>query len=64
MVPHFGYLKAEVQAALLAIGDDPASRPHLAHGFVERFVAVTDAHYDSIRAMLAAAEAANFMILR
>ena len=57
-------LKVELQDALLAIGDDPISRPQLAHGFVERWVAVTDAHYDGIRAMLAAAEAANFMVLR
>jgi phosphonate transport system substrate-binding protein len=57
-------LKADVQAALLAMADDPASRSQLAHGFVERFAAVSDADYDGIRAMLAAAEAEDFMVLR
>lgn len=57
-------LKADVQAALLAMGDEPAGRSQLAHGFVERFAAVCDADYDGIRVMLAAAEAIDFMVLR
>jgi phosphonate transport system substrate-binding protein len=57
-------LKEGVAAALLAMGDDPAGRAHLAHGFVERFAAVSDADYDGIRVMLAAAEAIDFMVLR
>jgi ABC-type phosphate/phosphonate transport system substrate-binding protein len=57
-------LKADVHAALLAMADDEEARRSLAHGFVERFVAVTDADYDDIRAMLEAAEAAGFMTLR
>ena len=56
-------VKAGVRAALLALGDDPDSRPHLDHGFVERFVAVNDADYDDIRAMQAACAAANFLRL-
>jgi phosphonate transport system substrate-binding protein len=57
-------LKADVQAVLLAMGDDPAGRHQLAYGFVERFAAVSDADYDGIRVMLAAAEAIDFMVLR
>lgn len=57
-------LKAEVGAALLSMGDDPAARVHLAPGFVERFVPVTDDDYDDVRAMLTAAEDAGFVILR
>jgi phosphonate transport system substrate-binding protein len=57
-------LKGDVQAALLAMGNDPAGRAQLAHGFVERFVPVADADYDSIRVMLAAAETVDFMDLR
>lgn len=54
-------LKAEVKAVLLAMGDDPAARSHLAHGFVERFAPVTDADYDVTREMVRAAESVGFM---
>lgn len=54
-------LKAEVRAVLLAMGDDPAARKHLAHGFVERFAPVTDEDYDMTREMVRAAEAVGFM---
>jgi ABC-type phosphate/phosphonate transport system substrate-binding protein len=54
-------LKAEVQAVLLTMGDDPAARRHLAHGFVERFAPVTDEDYDMTREMVRAAEAVGFM---
>jgi phosphonate transport system substrate-binding protein len=57
-------LKADLRAALLAMGDDPGFRPRLAFGLVDRFVAVDDAAYDDIRGMLAAAEEAGFLALR
>ena len=57
-------LKAEVGAVLLSMGGDPAARVHLAPGFVERFVPVTDEDYEDVRAMLTAAEDAGFVILR
>ena len=57
-------LRADLRAALLAIGDEPAWRERLAAGLVERFVAVDDGTYDDIRHMLAAAERADFLALR
>ena len=57
-------LKAAVKDVLLTMGDDPAARAILDHGFVERFVAVTDEDYEDVRAMLSAAEEADFMTLR
>ena len=57
-------LKADITAALLAMGDDPAARARLAHGFIERFVPVTDENYDDVLAMLVAAEDASFMTLK
>ena len=57
-------LRAAIRAALLAMGDDPAARGPLAHGFIARFAPVDDASYDDIRAMLAAVEAAAFTTLR
>ena len=56
--------RAAARETLLALGDDPAARAVLAHGFVERFAPVTDADYDSIRAMLADCGRAAFMELR
>jgi phosphonate transport system substrate-binding protein len=46
-------LKAAVRDLLLGLGDDPAARPALDHGLVDRFAAVDDASYDDIRRMLA-----------
>jgi hypothetical protein len=57
-------LKVDLQAALLAMSNDSTGRAQFAHGFVERFAAVSDADYDGIRVMLAAAEAEDFMVLR
>jgi len=57
-------VKAEVRRALLTMDGDLAAKTALAHGFVERFVAVTDSTYDDIREMLSAAEAVGFMTLR
>lgn len=57
-------LKTDVQAAFSALADDPAARAVLSHGLFERFVPVADADYDDIRAMLDAAEAADYWIIR
>jgi phosphonate transport system substrate-binding protein len=57
-------VRTSVQWVLFAMGDDPAARPSLDRGFVERFVGVTDSTYDDIRAMLAAAEAAGYLVIR
>jgi phosphonate transport system substrate-binding protein len=59
-----GALKDDLRAALLAMGDDPAARAALAHGFVERFVPIADAAYDDIRGMVEAADVADFLTLR
>jgi phosphonate transport system substrate-binding protein len=56
-------LKARVRQLLVELGDDPAARPALAHGLVERFTAVDDAAYDDIRAMLATIRAAGWTSL-
>ena len=40
------------------------AREPLAHGFVERFVPVSDGDYVDIRAMQSTSEAANFLVLR
>ncbi len=56
--------RSEIRGALLAMGDDPRAAAALAGGFVQRFAPVTDAMYDDIRMMLAAAEEAAFMVLR
>lgn len=57
-------LRAELRAALVAVIDEPGAREALAAGFVERLAPVTDADYDDIRGMLAAAEQADFLTLR
>jgi ABC-type phosphate/phosphonate transport system substrate-binding protein len=58
-------LRAAILAALLGMADDAdADRAVLARGFVERFVAVADGDYDDIRAMVAAAAAVGFLILK
>lgn len=57
-------LKDAMRAALRAMGDDPAMRAALDHGFIARFVPVADATYDDIRAMVRAAEAVGFSTLR
>jgi len=57
-------LKADIQAVLLAIGNDAAAQDKLAAGWFRRFVKVTDTDYDDIRAMLQQAESANFMTIR
>jgi phosphonate transport system substrate-binding protein len=53
-------LKAELRTALLRLSDDEAMRDALRYGHIARFVAVTDAHYDPIRLMLAAGRAVTW----
>jgi phosphonate transport system substrate-binding protein len=57
-------LKRALRGVLLHLHTDPAAQEVLAHGFVARFVAVSDARYDDIREMLAAAERSGFMEIR
>lgn len=57
-------LRRAIEEVLLAMGDHPASRGRLAHGFVERFVPVGPSSYDDIREMLDITEAAGFTVLR
>lgn len=57
-------LRDDLRAALCALGDDPDAREWLDFGYVARFVPIADAAYDDIRAMVAAAEAADFLMLR
>lgn len=61
-LPHA--LKNELRAALYTMGDDPSLRDVLDYGFIRRFVPISDAAYDDIRAMVAAAEAAEYLTLR
>ena len=53
-------LKADVRTALVEVGNDPASRDVLAHGFVKRFAPVNDSDYDPIRGMLSLATGIDF----
>jgi phosphonate transport system substrate-binding protein len=53
-------LKDALCAALHTMGDDPTMRASLDVGFIARFVPIDDATYDDIRAMVAAADAADF----
>jgi phosphonate transport system substrate-binding protein len=52
-------LRRAIREALLEVHTDPEAAGPLAHGLVQRFVAVTDGNYDDIRAMEAAADAAG-----
>jgi phosphonate transport system substrate-binding protein len=56
-------VKDQVQELLVTLADDPATRPVLDHGFIERFALVDDAAYDDIRGMLAAIETAGWTSL-
>jgi phosphonate transport system substrate-binding protein len=53
-------LKDQVQELLAALADDPAARPVLGYGLINRFAPISDAAYDDIRAMLATIEAAGW----
>jgi ABC-type phosphate/phosphonate transport system substrate-binding protein len=54
----------QCQAFLLNLANDPVAGPHLDRARVKGFVAVNDASYDDIRAMLTAVEAKAFLALR
>jgi phosphonate transport system substrate-binding protein len=56
-------LKDQVQELLVALADDPAARPVLDYGLIDRFDPIGDAAYDDIRAMLAAIKAAGWTSL-
>jgi phosphonate transport system substrate-binding protein len=49
-------LRSDLQSVLLEMGSDHEARVVLAHGFIERFVPVTDGSYDDIRVMSDVAE--------
>jgi phosphonate transport system substrate-binding protein len=53
-------LKDEVRELLVALAADPAARPVLDYGLIDRFTPVDDAAYDDIRAMLATIETAGW----
>lgn len=57
-------LKADVRAVFSALAGDATARAVLARGLFDRFVPLGDADYDDIRAMLNAAEAADYWIIR
>jgi len=56
-------LKDQVREILVTLAHDPAARPMLAYGLIERFAPVGDADYDDIRAMLATIETAGWTSL-
>jgi phosphonate transport system substrate-binding protein len=56
-------VKDQVRELLAGLGVDPAARPVLDYGLVDRFTPVDDAAYDDIRAMLATIEAAGWTSL-
>lgn len=56
-------LKSDARGVLLELADDPDARHQLAQGYFDHFVPATDHDYDDIRAMLHAAQTANFMII-
>jgi phosphonate transport system substrate-binding protein len=49
-------LRSDLQSVFLEMGSDHKARAVLAHGFIERFVPVTDGSYDDIRVMSDVAE--------
>ncbi len=57
-------LRVAIEQAVTTMHEDPEQRARLALGLVERWVPVTAASYDDIRAMRDACEAAGFMRLR
>jgi ABC-type phosphate/phosphonate transport system substrate-binding protein len=59
-----GNRKERLRAALLAMHEDAEGRTILADGLMARFVRVQDADYHPIRAMVARAVTAGFLVLR
>jgi ABC-type phosphate/phosphonate transport system substrate-binding protein len=56
-------LKDQVRELLVTLAGDPAARPVLDYGLIDRFTPVGDAAYDDIRAMLATIETAGWTSL-
>jgi phosphonate transport system substrate-binding protein len=56
-------LKKQVRDLLVTLADDPAARPVLDYGLIDRFTPVDDGAYDDIRAMLATIEKAGWTSL-
>jgi phosphonate transport system substrate-binding protein len=56
-------LKDEIREVLVTLADDPAARPVLDYGLIDRFTPVGDAAYDDIRAMLTTIETAGWTSL-
>jgi len=56
-------LKDQVRELLVELADDPAARPPLDHGLIDRFTPVGDSSYDDIRSMLATIETAGWTSL-
>jgi hypothetical protein len=57
-------LRADLSSFLLDLSNDLVDRPHFDRALVQGFPAINGASYDDIRAILAAAEAADFLALR
>jgi phosphonate transport system substrate-binding protein len=57
-------LREAIRDVLVTMAEDPQVRGRLAHGLVERFVAVDAASYSDIRMMVDACEDAGFLELR
>jgi phosphonate transport system substrate-binding protein len=53
-------LKDQAREVLVDLAGDPAARPVLDYGLIDRFTPIGDAAYDDIRAMLATIEAAGW----
>jgi phosphonate transport system substrate-binding protein len=60
-LPH--QLKDQVRDVLVGLAGDPAARPVLDYGLIDRFTPVADGAYDDIRAMLATIENAGWTSL-
>ncbi|HWD44555.1 MAG TPA: PhnD/SsuA/transferrin family substrate-binding protein [Actinomycetota bacterium] len=56
-------LKDQVRDVLVELADDPAARPVLYYGLIDRLTPIGDAAYDDIRAMLATIQAAGWTSL-
>jgi phosphonate transport system substrate-binding protein len=56
--------KGALRDALLTLHQHPLARAILNHGYIERFVGVSDADYDDIRDMVEAVETAEFLTIR
>jgi phosphonate transport system substrate-binding protein len=57
-------VKEAVRQVLLEVAGDPAARPWLDRGLIERFVPVAEADYDDLRTMRRACVEAGFLTLR